>query len=311
MPTDLSTEDMPFLGISFDCARELMLITNEKRVFYVEDILELVSEDELEFESKCVSSDDLNSVVHKLLHASSCIVLGRQHVHHLMRCLRATTRLGPSKSLLNREALDEVRWWIWQLRKLDSEGVPMASRRGFPAPGPGTLAPYSDASRELKSPETSGYGAWAIISGVFYFVEGRWLDWELRNLSINVLELAARNIGTFTFLEKARELGVEVTHLFEFTDNRAAELSAEFGRPHTQAMQELVKRAYVELNKLAVYSSMLRIASIDNDIADGLSRGGLAIANALRIASSAGVQVVRLAPIARWHDLSALRGMQS
>ena len=126
-----------------------------------------------------------------------------------------------------------------------------------------------------------------------------------------MLELAARNIGTFTFLEKARELGVEVTHLFEFTDNRAAELSAEFGRPHTQAMQELVKRAYVELNKLAVYSSMLRIASIDNDIADGLSRGGPAIANALRIASSAGVRVVRLAPIARWRDLSALRGMQS
>ena len=61
----MSTEDMPFLGISFDCARELMLITNEKRVFYVEDILELVSEDELEFESKCVASDDLNSVVHK------------------------------------------------------------------------------------------------------------------------------------------------------------------------------------------------------------------------------------------------------
>ena len=52
-----------------------MLITNEKRVFYVEDILELVSEDELEFESKCVASEDPNSVVHKLLHASSCIVL--------------------------------------------------------------------------------------------------------------------------------------------------------------------------------------------------------------------------------------------
>ena len=170
-----------------------------------------------------------------------------------------------------------------------------------------TLAPYFDASRELQSPQSSGFGAWALVGGEFCYLEGRWSAWELRTLSINVLELAARNIGTFTFLEHARHIGVVVTHLFEFTDNRAAELSAEFGRPHAPAMQELIKLAYVELRALNIYSSMLRIASVDNDIADGLSRGGEKLADALRIASSTGVRMRRLAPSEKWRDLSTLR----
>jgi hypothetical protein len=115
-----------------------------------------------------------------------------------------------------------------------------------------------------------------------------------------VLELAARSMGTFTFLEHARDVGVAVTHLFEFTDNRAAELTAEFGKPHTPQMQALIKAAYVELRSLEVYSSMLRIASEDNDIADGLSRGGEKLADALRIASATGIQVRRHAPLEKW-----------
>ena len=303
---------MPFLGVSMDCERERMLITREKREFYAEDILKMVGKEALEATgSQQVDGDELNSVVHKLLHACTCIVLGRQHVHHLLRCLRVATRLYGTTVVLGTEAKAELVWWLSQLRKLQSEGVPMASRLTFPAPGPGTLAPYFDASRELDAPHSSGFGAWAVIKGEFCYVEGRWLAWELRNLSINVLELAARNIGTFTFLEYARGIGVEISHLFEFTDNKAAELSAEFGKPHTAAMQELVKRAYVKLRELGVYSSMLRIASVDNDIADGLSRGGRMLANALRIAAGAGIPIRRLTPAGEWRDLSALRGMQS
>ena len=74
-------------------------------------------------------------------------------------------------------------------------------------------------------------------------------------------------------------------------------------------MQELVKAAYVELRALAIYSSMLRIASVDNDIADGLSRGGEMLANALRIASATGIRVRRLAPLEKWCNLTALRGL--
>jgi hypothetical protein len=300
---------MPFLGISFDCERERLLITGDKRGWYVEDIKAMLDVDESELVKEGgarVKADDLNSVVHKLLHASTCIVLGRQHLYHAMRCLRAAHN---GVAVIGVAAKLELRWWLAQLRKTDSEGVPMASRQSFPEPGPGTLAPYFDASRELKSPQSSGFGAWAVIKGEFCYIEGRWSDWELRALSINVLELAARNIGTFTFLAHARDVGVAITHLFEFTDNRAAELSAEFGKPHTARMQALVKAAYVELRTLAIYSSMLRIASEDNDIADGLSRGGEMLASALRIASATGIRVRRLTPLERWRDLTNLRGL--
>ena len=136
---------MIFLGVGFDFLRERMLVPEEKRDLYIEDICDLVAEEDLKLESVMVSSDDLNSVVHKLLHASLCIVLGRQHVHHLMRALRAATRLFHHRSTLGKLALRELVWWLAQLRKPDSEGVPMASRRTFPAPSEGTLAPYFDA----------------------------------------------------------------------------------------------------------------------------------------------------------------------
>ena len=47
--------------------------------------------------------------------------------------------------------------------------------------------------------------------------------------------------------------------------------------------------------------------SLDNDIADGLSRGGEMLANALRIASAPGIKVRRLASVEKWRDLTALR----
>ena len=70
-----------------------MLITAEERGWYVEDILELLQSTEAELETEgglCMQADDLNSIVHKLLHAFTCIVLGRQHIHHLKRCNRAS-----------------------------------------------------------------------------------------------------------------------------------------------------------------------------------------------------------------------------
>ena len=303
---------MPFLGISIDCERERLLITGEKQGWYVEDIMAMLDEDEGKLDEEGgarVKADELNSVLHKLLHAATCVALGRQHLYQVMRCLRASGKAGNGAAVIGVAAKAELRWWLAQLRKEDSEGVPMASRRSFPEPGPGTLAPYFDASRELKSPQSSGFGAWAVINGEFCYIEGRWSHWELRDLSINVLELAARNLGTFTFLDHARNVGVDVTHLFEFTDNRAAELTAEFGKPHTPRMQALIKAAYVELRSLEVYNSMLRITSEDNDIADGLSRGGEKLADALRIASATGIQVKRLAPLEKWRDLTALRGL--
>ena len=171
--------------------------------------------------------------------------------------------------------------------------------------------PYSDASRELKSPQSSGFGAWAIIGADFCYVEGRWLAWELERLSINVLELAARNIGTFTFLEHAEATNHRITHLYEFTDNRAAEFALEFGKPKAPEMQALTQRSYDELFRRGVFNSMQRVSSVDNDIADGLSRGGKQLANALRIAAGAGLPLKRLQPQPSWRDLSHLQSLSA
>ena len=65
-----------------------------------------------------------------------------------------------------------------------------------------------------------------------------------------------------------------VTHVMEFTDNTAAEHSAERGRPYTERMHTLVSERFHELARLGVHSSVERVASVDNDVADGLSRGG-------------------------------------
>jgi len=167
--------------------------------------------------------------------------------------------------------------------------------------------PYSDASRELKSPQSSGFGAWAVVNEEFCYVEGRWLSWELEQLSINVLELAARNIGTFTFLDHAEANSCAITHLYEFTDNRAAEFALEFGKPKAPEMQALTQRSYDELFRRGVFNAMQRIASVDNDIADGLSRGGAQLANALRLAAGAGFPLRRLPPQPNWRDLSHLQ----
>eukprot|EP00966_Prymnesium_polylepis_P334165 7389569-Prymnesium_polylepis.1 len=100
-------------------------------------------------------------------------------------------------------------------------------------------------------------------------------------LDINVLELVAMNIGSFTFIDHARTTGASVTHLFEFTDNTAAEHSTERGKPRAAKLGELVKRRYKALYSLGVSATAERVACVDNDVADGLSRGGAKLADAL------------------------------
>ena len=48
------------------------------------------------------------------------------------------------------------------------------------------------------------------------------------------------------------------------------------------------------------------IASDDNDLADGPSRGGGKLADALRMAAASGMRVERLEPDPQWRDASAL-----
>ena len=202
----------------------------------------------------------------------------------------------------------ELQWWLAAFSSTRYSSIPLASRLVFPDPcDKGVLAAYSDASRELASPESSGWGAWAVVAREVVYVEGRWLPWELQNLSINVLELAAMQFGTFTFMAHAGARGAAVTHVIEFTDNTAAEHSAERGRPSNWRMQALVKWRYDRLEQLGIHSAVTRVASVDNDVADGLSRGGDMMRDALRMARSLGLPLRRLEVAAVVRDLTFIR----
>ena len=167
---------------------------------------------------------------------------------------------------------------------------------GFPESGDPTLIDsYSDASRELKSPGSSGGGAWCIIAGVFYFIERRWTNNERETYSINVLEYAIMNMATFTFASEARRLGLPVSFVREHTDNSSAEHVAERRRPSTFEIHELTQHRYERLSREGLFSATTRITSIDNDVADWLSRGGQKLMAAIKLAARAGLSVRRLA----------------
>jgi hypothetical protein len=300
--------DMVFLGVTIDVGERVLSLSSEKCVAYSEDIQLLVQGKRVGCGGVVAPAAPLASLIHKLLHASSVIPLGRQHLFHVMRAARSSTRLAGGDKVLSSAALRELVWWTEMLaREQARRGVPLAVRAVFPEPtDPGVLAPYSDASREKGATEQSGYGAWAVVQGRFVYVEGRWSDEEVASLDINVLELVAMNIGSFTIIQHAASVGVEVTHLFEFTDNTAAEHAAERGKPHASRLGDLVRDRYDALYAMGVSATTARVASVDNDVADGLSRGGQQLSDALRVAASAGYPILRLRPVERWRDTSSL-----
>ena len=300
-----------FLGLTLDLRTRLVSLSDFKVDSYGE-LLEAVLSGEagaVSGERVFAAVDQFNSLVHKLLHACCVVLLGRQHLFYCLRALRTVVHLRVGSSVpVAPDVQRELRWWASALERARSVGVPLASRTAFPdASAQGVLAPYSDASRELATPASSGWGAWAIVGGVFVYVVGRWLPWELAGLSINVLELAAMQFGTFTFISFARSRGLPVTHVMEFTDNTAAEHSAERGRPHTERMHTLVSWRFHELARLGVHSSVERVASVDNDVADGLSRGGEKLLEALRIAAGTGMPIMELQVTAAVRSLEELR----
>ena len=299
--------DMVYLGVTIDVGTGFLSLSKEKCDEYGAAVLKLLKGRNGNG-GIVAPAAELSSVMHKLLHASSVIPLGRQHLFHVMRAGRATSRLAGGAKLLGDDAQSELAWWCAMLaRDAAQRGVPLAFRSAFPDPrDPGVIVPYSDASREIDAIDESGYGAWAIIGGVLVYVEGRWTTDEVLLLDINVLELLAMNLGTFTFIEYAQSADVEVTHVFEFTDNTSAEHSTERGKPRASGLGALVHQRYDALYSMGIFSSAERIASVDNDVADGLSRGGAKLADALRIATGAGYRVQRLDPSAEWRDTSQL-----
>ena len=240
------------------------------------------------------------SLLHKLFHASDTIPLGRQHLFHCRQAIKQARDvvIGRSRTmsgvLVTAAVRKELLWWAHQLEHVDLTGLPLASRYSFPGTSSDShLIRYSDAARELEQRvNKSGAGAWCIIKGVFYYVQFLYTPEELQAYSINVLEAHARDASGKTFLDKARMLGCSITHTTAYVDNTTAQHVAESGRTSTEMLNALNTLRLEDLIRREVFETNERVASVDNDVADALSR--MDSEEALRFPRDCGLEIVRL-----------------
>ena len=289
-----------FLGVTLDLVMGAMYLTEAKRQHYAELCRDAGAGAELPNGCRKVDGEELNSLMHKLMHAASCTPLGRQHLYHIRGAVRGGSRLREGK-VLSAQAQQELRWWCAHLT--GPQGVPLASRLQWPgASEDGVLVVYGDASRELTNPRESGWGGWCVLGTTFFYIEGRWNEAEVKLLSINVLEAHTLDMLTGTMLDLAdrrhkagcADCAKPVTHVSEFTDNTATEHSSERGKPTEWRMHRIVQRRYEENRARGVFTHTDRITSVDNDVADGLSRGGSGCESALRMMASLGLDLCRV-----------------
>ena len=268
---------LDFLGCTLDVSLGMIYLMEAKRKAYRALCTELIGGSALPGGCVKAPGEELNSLIHKLLHASSATPLGRQHLFHLLKARRDSNSLD-SGHVLNRHALNELRWWEERLNSC--VGAPLAARQKWPATSEkGHLIVYGDASRELSNPGESGFGGWCVLGLTLFYIEGRWSVEEL-GFSINVLEAIILDMLTGVMIDLASELDRSgdpravgpVTHVSEFSDNTAAEHSSERGKPSQWAMQYLVTRRYEELRERGIYQHTMRVASVERHCRRSLSR---------------------------------------
>ena len=207
--------------------------------------------------------------------------LGRPHTHYLLKALRQCNRLEADEVIVCGKGEQELHWWIASLARSKELALPLASRLIFPrADESGTVAFYADASRELDeatgvAAPSSGWGLWFVIGDTFYYAHGRWSDWECRAFSINLLEAATQLFAVRAVFEAAATVGCECTHVHGFVDNSTAEMVMEKGRSQSDGLNFGNLRRVELLRSKGAFMKASRVASVDNDVADWLSRGDI------------------------------------
>ena len=119
-----------------------------------------------------------------------------------------------------------------------------------------------------------------------------WSRAEVDSFSINVLETVVKDVAARRFTEYAREHGMAATHSLVFTDNSTAEHVAERGRATTEALEQLNAARREWLLAAGVHQKTDRVASVENDVADALSRD--AVEEALRFPRACKLPTLRL-----------------
>ena len=117
---------MDFLGLTLDLSARSIALTELKVDSYSELLRSVVSgeagvrADGLVF----AAFDTFNSLVHKLLHACTAVVFGRQHLFYCLRALHAVVSLRAGRMVTVSEAVvQELRWWEAALERARSGGV--------------------------------------------------------------------------------------------------------------------------------------------------------------------------------------------
>lgn len=216
----------------------------------------------------------------------------------MLACLRLATRLECDHVIVSSAAERELRWWVHALTITKTLALPLASRLVFPtASSPGSITFYGDASREFDestgvASASSGWGLWFVAGDIFFYLHGRWSDWECKHFSINLLEAATQLFATRAVIAVTVEQGIECTHVHGFVDNSTAQMVMEKGRSQSDGLNSINMRRHELLSAHGIFSKSSRVASEDNDIADLLSRGD--IDEALRIAADSGLQMREL-----------------
>ena len=284
---------LEFLGVDLFIKELVRRLSRDKRKTYSEHVVLVLESPSMPNGAQAATRDDFNSMVHKLLHACSVVPLMRQHLFHARQAVKQCDSSEGEKVVFGAEVRKELLWCKEQLAASADEGIPMASRFDFPTGPESTLIRYTDASREpLKASSESGWGGWAIVLGVFIYAFGEWSQWEVNSFSINVLEAKAKDMfGTAAF-EYADAKGVSYTHSMAFVDNSTAEHVSENGRSQSAAMQRLNLERQQFITARGFFESTERVASVDNDVADDLSRGR--IDEALRVPRYAKIPVERI-----------------
>ena len=101
---------MDLLGVHVDVASYRRMLTETKCTAYGDAVRAALAAPPIAGGGLKVPYADFNSVVHKLLHAASTVVLGRQHLHHCMTARRAENRLQGKFVLLYAPQVAELRW---------------------------------------------------------------------------------------------------------------------------------------------------------------------------------------------------------
>jgi hypothetical protein len=164
---------LELLGEEADLDKETRKLPDGKADRYAADIKELLDlARKTPNGATAVDDRRLKSIIHKLLHAITFYPLGRTKLFYARKCRKADALLTKAGRIISADAVGELRWWARQLTQPDTPFIPLAPRFSFPTSSETTIVSYSDASREIDSPETSGLGAWAIVCGIFLIIHG-------------------------------------------------------------------------------------------------------------------------------------------